>query len=158
MTRAKTNRKGKQAYILSTQSSNFWVCPYAGVSSIIDATVRDIQEMKMTNLISLHSNIPTLQHTLYPSKSCTNKSSKMPKGTVFSSHILHDIQSSLSLRKSSHSGKYKQVSWCKAKKCQADLQYTAIKALQVATVVLLLIHRLCRTSFAHISSFPDLDK
>jgi hypothetical protein len=37
---------------------------------------------------------------------------------------------------------------------QADLHYTAIKALQVATVVHLLTHRLCRTSFAHILLFP----
>ena len=30
LTRTKTNIKGKQAYILSPHSRNFWICPYAG--------------------------------------------------------------------------------------------------------------------------------
>jgi hypothetical protein len=39
--------------------------PLCMVSSIIDATATDIQEMKMTNPISLHSNLPRWQHTFY---------------------------------------------------------------------------------------------
>jgi hypothetical protein len=45
---------------------------------------------------------------------------------------LRELHKSCFFQESSNFGKYKQVSWCKTKKCQTQLHYTAMKALQVA--------------------------